>query len=186
MLKGTSPPFVSKTTADGRNPANELRLVVYPIIYSFFLHPRWLFGISAINGITGFVSLGCDHLDLIGWPWLSHDGSMGLVDLPTFTIQNQCKGQYTVLPYIDPMGPEMLLYMFYFRSGNALFSFQWPKKATRKPYKPQKIYSLKTHVHGLAIVLSISLKNACWWMKLVYYPDAPCMAYVPTFGSNLR
>ncbi len=170
-------------------PANELRLVVYPIIYRVFLHPRWLFGISAINGITGLVSLGCDHLDLIGWPWLPHDRSMGLVDLPTFTIQNQCKGQYNVLHRITihwSYGSGNAFTMFYFRSGNALLSFQWPKKATRKPYKPQKIYSLKTHVHGLAIVLSISLKNACWWMKLLYYPNAPCMEYLPTFGSNLR
>ena len=29
-------------TVDGRNPANQLRLVVYPMIYSFFIHPRWL------------------------------------------------------------------------------------------------------------------------------------------------
>ena len=29
-----------------RNPANQLRLVVYPNICSFFKHPRWLFGIS--------------------------------------------------------------------------------------------------------------------------------------------
>ena len=28
-------------TIDGRNPANQLRLVVYPTIYRVFLHPRW-------------------------------------------------------------------------------------------------------------------------------------------------
>ena len=33
-------------TVDGRNPANQLRLVVlsYPIIYRGFIHPRWLAG----------------------------------------------------------------------------------------------------------------------------------------------
>ena len=34
------------TTVDGRNSANQLRLVAYPIIYRGFIHPRWLFGIS--------------------------------------------------------------------------------------------------------------------------------------------
>ena len=29
-----------------RNPANRLRLVVYPIVYRVFIHPWWLFGIS--------------------------------------------------------------------------------------------------------------------------------------------
>ncbi len=41
------------TSVDGRNPANQLRLVVYPIIYQGFMHLRWLFGISAINSIMG-------------------------------------------------------------------------------------------------------------------------------------
>jgi len=37
----------------GRNPANQLRLVVYPIIYKVFLHhPRWLAGFSSINSMT--------------------------------------------------------------------------------------------------------------------------------------
>ena len=41
-------PYV--TTVDGRSPANQLRLVVYPIIYDLFhTSKRWLFGISAIN-----------------------------------------------------------------------------------------------------------------------------------------
>ena len=34
------------TTVDGRNSANQLRLVIYPIIYRGFIHRRWLFGIS--------------------------------------------------------------------------------------------------------------------------------------------
>ena len=33
-------------TVDGRNSANQLRLVVHPIIYEFFTSKRWLFGIS--------------------------------------------------------------------------------------------------------------------------------------------
>ena len=39
----------SGPAADGRNPANKLRLVVYPIIYSRVYNSRWLFGISSIN-----------------------------------------------------------------------------------------------------------------------------------------
>ena len=31
------------------NPANQLRLVVYPHYLQGFIHPRWLFGISSIN-----------------------------------------------------------------------------------------------------------------------------------------
>ena len=41
-------------TVDGWNPANQLRLVVHPIIYRVFYIPcHWLFGISSINGIKG-------------------------------------------------------------------------------------------------------------------------------------
>ena len=36
---------------DGRNPANQLRLVFSPIILKGFIHPRRLFGISSINSI---------------------------------------------------------------------------------------------------------------------------------------
>ena len=39
-----------------RNPANQLRLVVYPIICKAFIHPRW----STVSGISG-----------PGWPPLS-------------------------------------------------------------------------------------------------------------------
>ena len=35
-------------TVGGRNPTNQLRLVVYPIIYRVFIHPRW-FRISSLN-----------------------------------------------------------------------------------------------------------------------------------------
>ena len=35
----------------GRNPANQLRLVVYPIISRFFLHPRWC-RMSSINSTS--------------------------------------------------------------------------------------------------------------------------------------
>ena len=31
---------------------HQLRLVVHPIIYSFFLHPRWLFGISEPSTVS--------------------------------------------------------------------------------------------------------------------------------------
>ena len=34
-----------------RNPANQLRLVVYPTIYKGFIHPRW-YRISSINSCT--------------------------------------------------------------------------------------------------------------------------------------
>ena len=45
-----------RCAVDGRNPANQLRLVVYPIIYRVlsFIHPRWLFGLSSINSMTPF------------------------------------------------------------------------------------------------------------------------------------
>ena len=36
------------------NLANQLRLVVYPIIYGFLHHPRWLFGISSIKSLNTF------------------------------------------------------------------------------------------------------------------------------------
>ena len=42
----------TEDTVDGRNPANQLRLVVYPIIFQSFIHPRWLFGISSINSMV--------------------------------------------------------------------------------------------------------------------------------------
>ena len=42
-------------TVDGWNPANQLRLVVYPIIYKVLApSKRWLFGISAINSSDAF------------------------------------------------------------------------------------------------------------------------------------
>ena len=41
-----------RDTVDERNPANQLRLVVYPSHYlQDFVHPRWLLGISSINSI---------------------------------------------------------------------------------------------------------------------------------------
>ena len=43
---------------DGRNPANQLRLVVYPVIYRVFVHRRWLFGISSINSSIVFIYNG--------------------------------------------------------------------------------------------------------------------------------
>ena len=35
--------------------ANQLRLVVYPIIYDVFLHPKWLAGYSRISSIKSIV-----------------------------------------------------------------------------------------------------------------------------------
>ena len=40
--------FLGKDTGDERNPANQLRLVVYAIIYRVFMHSRWC-RISSIN-----------------------------------------------------------------------------------------------------------------------------------------
>ena len=34
-----------------KSAVHQLRLVAYPIIYKVFVHLRWLFGISSINGI---------------------------------------------------------------------------------------------------------------------------------------
>ena len=39
-------------TVHGRNPANQLRLVVYPSIYKAFLHPRWFLGISEPSTVS--------------------------------------------------------------------------------------------------------------------------------------
>ena len=41
-------PKIADDTVDGRNPASQLRLVVFPIIFLGFLHPRWC-RISSIN-----------------------------------------------------------------------------------------------------------------------------------------
>ena len=42
---------IISATVDARNPANQLRLVGYPIIYEVFLHPRWC-RISSINSMS--------------------------------------------------------------------------------------------------------------------------------------
>ena len=49
------PPGLGKTV-DGSEiwRENQLRLIVYPIIYEGFLHPRWLFEISYINSVSMF------------------------------------------------------------------------------------------------------------------------------------
>ena len=39
---------------DGRHPANQLRLVVYPIILQGFIHSGWLFEMSSTNSILTF------------------------------------------------------------------------------------------------------------------------------------
>ena len=44
-------------TVDGRNPANQLRLVVYPIMYRVFIHPRlWSPDFRTINRSVCFFS----------------------------------------------------------------------------------------------------------------------------------
>ena len=43
--------FFEKTTLDGSEILNQLRLVDCPIIYLGSFNPRWLFGISAINSM---------------------------------------------------------------------------------------------------------------------------------------
>ena len=45
------------STVEGQNPANQLRLVVYPIIYAGFIHHRWLFGISEPSIVVHFLKL---------------------------------------------------------------------------------------------------------------------------------
>ena len=43
-----------RTTVDGWNPANQLSLIVNPILFtSFYDHPRWLFGISEPSTVSG-------------------------------------------------------------------------------------------------------------------------------------
>ena len=43
--------FYAGDTVDGRNPANQLRLVVYPISSKVFMHPWWC-RLSCINSIV--------------------------------------------------------------------------------------------------------------------------------------
>ena len=46
--------ILKMSTVDGRNPANQLSLVVYPIIYMVFIHSRRLFGISEPSTVGPF------------------------------------------------------------------------------------------------------------------------------------
>ena len=57
-LPQNKPPGLG-TTVDGSEiwRENKLRLIVYPIIYGGFLHPRWLFGISYINSMLMFTKM---------------------------------------------------------------------------------------------------------------------------------
>ena len=65
-------------TVDGWNPAKQLRLVAYPIIYRVFLHPRWWWcRISSINSIIKIKAVnltneigGIDHLQAWLWDFL--------------------------------------------------------------------------------------------------------------------
>ena len=67
-----------------RNPVNQLRFVVYPIIFQGLIHRRWLFGISSINSIL-HEALLCDSegLPLSWYPklgWSSNHDSLPLPD----------------------------------------------------------------------------------------------------------
>jgi len=47
----------SEIGIDGRIPANQLRLVTYPVITRFYIYiyyPRWLFGISEPSTVLGY------------------------------------------------------------------------------------------------------------------------------------
>ena len=46
-------------TVDGRNPANQLRLVVFPIIYQVFIPPRWcrIFSIKSRVRVKRFLGI---------------------------------------------------------------------------------------------------------------------------------
>ncbi len=81
---------INTTTVDGRNPANQLRLVVYPIIYRvlYIRDPRWC-RISSINSIItrggGNISGNCnDHIFEIPpphscwWQWGSDTKIKGI------------------------------------------------------------------------------------------------------------
>ena len=80
---------MTDNTVDGTNPAHQLRLVVYPFIpllFTRFLHPRWLFRISAINSIV------CTHTNLPCWA-LSHIPSQPILlnhDFPAFPFGGIC------------------------------------------------------------------------------------------------
>ena len=51
---------------------------------SHYLHPRWLFGISSINSIAGFVALFSDPCGGQGWWKDSSSTTSDLLDLATF------------------------------------------------------------------------------------------------------
>ena len=58
---------------------HQLRLVVYPIIYKVFSHPRWLCGIPSINrmvGVFGYKT-GVVSWEPKGVPLGSHDTKLG-------------------------------------------------------------------------------------------------------------
>ena len=50
---------------DGRNPANQLRLVVYPIIYEGCIHPKWC-RISCINKISSWMTFVSKRSPTVG------------------------------------------------------------------------------------------------------------------------
>ena len=66
-MLSTKPSFTQITTADGRNPANQLRLVVFPIIYHQLVGSFYHYKVSApsqvvqdfwsINSMTTYPSL---------------------------------------------------------------------------------------------------------------------------------
>ena len=54
-------------TVDGRNPANQKRLVVNPMIYKVFLHLRWLFGISETSTVCSWEIFPGSALVMVAW-----------------------------------------------------------------------------------------------------------------------
>ena len=74
--------------------ANQLRLVVYPIINRGFIHPRWLFWISSINSIPGLYPIppGTFELMIVDVCFFSR--------LLGYVIGGISKGKYIVFPTV--------------------------------------------------------------------------------------
>ena len=65
-------------TVDGRNPANQLRLVVYPMIYKILAPSQVVVWISSINSII-WIQVDPPALDLMMWKCAPEDWYLFLV-----------------------------------------------------------------------------------------------------------
>ena len=82
-------PIHQETTVDGKNPANQLRLVVEIRLFTgFWEHPRWLFGISEPSTVVFQGAFAVRFRDVSAKPDL---GGVNLPDLGGFQpLDTQC------------------------------------------------------------------------------------------------